>query len=477
VRPGVEVNVIDAAPPRSAPVSIDTWFVLGTAENGPDTPELVRSFSEFTNKYGSRTGYTTLYDSMETFFRDGGSRAYVQRVFGPTPTKGFLVLKDTAVADVLRVEAKNAGSWSSGMRVQVTVPSVGLFQFVLTLTDGTALETSPEFTAKQDAIDWSSLSDYVNVTSAGPSVLDPAVLAATALSAGADDSANATDATWEAALDKLTIELGPGQVSAPGRTTSAIQKALLQHAYDMNRVAVLDTAYAATPSKATLLAQADGLRDDPNARYGGLFAPWAQVPGIVAGTVRLVPYSAVQAALMARQPNANVPAAGKNGESRYAIGVVGGFTDAERQELNEGGVDIARNMFGGVRTYGYRTLADPAKLPGWVGLNNVRLVMEIKAKAYAIAEDFTFHQIDGEGIVFEQFAGQLTGMLIPYFDSGALYGTAADEAFFVDVGNAVNTAETISNGEIRAVIYIRTSPFAELVHIDIVKQQITEALV
>jgi phage tail sheath protein FI len=362
------------------------------------------------------------------------------------------------------------------MKVQVTSPSAGLFQIILSNADGT-LETSPEFTLKQDAIDWSNMSDYVNVTSAGPSVLDPAVLAATALSAGADDAANALDTHWVAALAKLSIELGAGQVSAPGRTSSVLQKALLQHAYDMNRVAILDSAYAATPNKASLLAQADGLRDDPNARYGALFAPWAEVPGIVSGTLRLVPYSAVQAALMARMPNANVPAAGKNGESRYAIGVVGGFTDPEREELNEGGVDIAREMFGGVRTYGYRTLADPAKLKGWIGLNNVRLVMEIKAKSYAIAEDFTFHQIDGEGIVFEKFAGQLTGMLVPYYESGALYGTAADEAFFVDVGNAVNTAETIANGEIRAVIYIKTSPFAELVTIDIVKQQITEALV
>ena len=478
MRPGVEVNVVDAAPPRSAPVSIDTWFVIGTAENGPDTPALVRSFSEYTSKYGGRTGYQTSYDSMETFFRDGGSRVYFQRVFGVAPTKGFLLLKDSAVADLFRIEAKNAGAWSSGIKIAVTIPSAGNFQFTLTdAVTAAILETSPVFAVKQDAIDWSNLSDYINVLSAGPSALDPVAVTATALSAGTDDVATATDPQWVTALAKLTIELGPGQVSAPGRTSSAIQKALLQHAYDMNRVAVMDTAYAATPSKATLLAQAAGLRDDPNARYGALFAPWAEVPGLVAGTVRLVPYSAVQAALMARQPNANVPAAGKNGESRYAIGVVGGFTDPDREELNTGGVDIAREMFGGVRTYGYRTLADPAKLRGWIGLNNVRLVMEIKAKAYAIAEDFTFHQIDGEGIVFEKFAGQLTGMLIPYFESGALYGTAADEAFFVDVGNAVNTSETIADGQIRAVIYIRTSPFAELVHIDIVKQAVTEVLV
>lgn len=475
-RPGAEVNVVDAAPPRSAPISIDTWFAVGLTETGPDQPALVRSFSEWNRKFGGRTGYQTAYDAMETFFREGGSRVYFQRVFGLAPTKGFLTLQDSAVAPTLKVEAKNAGAGSTGIRVAVVVTGA-TYVITLTNTAGEVLEVTPTLDTKQDAIDWSTSSDYVTITSAGPSALDPKVLAATPLSAGTDDAATATDATWEVALDKLTIDLGPGQVSAPARTTSAIQKALLQHAYDMNRVALLDAPYAATPSKSALIAQADGLRDDPNARYGALFAPWAQVPGLVTGTVRLVPYSPVQAAMMARLRQPNLPAAGINGQARYAIGVVGAFTDSDREELNEGGVDIARAMLGGVRTYGYRTLADPLTLGQWIGLNNVRLVMEIKAKSYGIAEEFTFSQIDGEGTVFHTFAGQLTGMLVPYYEAGALYGATTEQAFFVDVGDAVNTQETISAGEIRAVIYLRTSPFAELVHIDIVKQQITEALV
>lgn len=474
-RPGVEVTVVDAAPPRSAPVSIDTWFVVGLTESGPDTPTLLRSFGEYQRKYGGRTGYQTSYDAMETFFREGGSRAYFQRVFGPAPTKGFITLTDVTPAPTLKVESRSAGAGSTGIKVAVVVSGTD-YTIVLTNTAGDVLEESPLLADKQAAIDWSSTSGYVTITSAGPSALDPKVLAATAMSAGTDDSANATDATWEAALAKLSIELGPGQVSAPARTTSAIQRALLQHAYDMNRVALLDTVYAATPSKSALIAQADGLRDDPNARYGALFAPWAQVPGVVAGTLRTVPYSAVQAALMARLRQPNVPAAGVNGQARYAIGVVGSFNDDDREELNEGGVDIARAMLGGVRTYGYRTLADPITLRHWLGLNNVRLVMEIKAKAYAIAEDFTFSQIDGGGIIFAAFGGQLTGMLVPYHQSGQLYGATASEAFLVDTGNAVNTPETIANGEIRAVIYLKTSPFAELVKVEIVKQQITEVL-
>lgn len=476
-RPGVEVNVVDAAPPRSAPVSIDTWFAVGFTESGPDDPVLVRSFGEFQRRFGNRSGYQTSYDSVETFFRDGGSRMYFQRVFGPAPTKGFKVLNDNAAQPTLKVESKSAGSLSAQMMVAVTVPSTGLFQIIMTdQVSGAVLETTPEFTTKQDAIDWSSASDVINIVSAGPSALDPVASAAASLSGGTDDMANATDTQWVAALDKMGSELGPGQVSAPGRTTSTLQKALLEHAYEMNRVALLDTAYAATPSKAALITQADGLRDDPNARYGALFAPWAEVPGVVANTLRLVPYSAVQAALMARSARPNQPAAGVNGQSRYAIGVVGAFNDTDREELNEAGVDIAREMYGGVRTYGYRTLADPAKLPQWIGLNNVRLVMEVKAKAYAIAEDFTFSQIDGEGRVFTRFGGALVGMLVPYYEDGALYGATAAEAFAVDVGGAVNTPETIAAGEIRAVIYLRTSPFAELVHIDIVKVQITEAL-
>jgi hypothetical protein len=162
-----------------------------------------------------------------------------------------------------------------------------------------------------------------------------------------------------------------------------------------------------------------------------------------------------------------VAAAGPLGISRFAIDLTAAFTDPERQDLNEAGVDIARNVYGQVETYGYRTLADVNT--GWLSLGNARLNMEICAKAEAIGERFMFTQIDGRRVRISQFGAELSSMLVPYYEAGSLYGTTAQEAFYVDVGGSVNTDASIAAGELHAVIGVRMSPFAEYVVIEIVK--------
>src|SRR5262249_41027685 len=99
------------------------------------------------------------------------------------------------------------------------------------------------------------------------------------------------------------------------------------------------------------------------ARYGALMAPWGVAPGLAPGTFRTVPYSPTAAGIMARTA-AGVAAAGVNGMSRAMLDVRATFTDQEREDLNASGVDVARYMFGTVRTYGYRTLASKTT-PAW----------------------------------------------------------------------------------------------------------------
>lgn len=280
------------------------------------------------------------------------------------------------------------------------------------------------------------------------------------------------------ALDALTKDYGPGQVFAPGALGIAANAGadLLDHAGATNRIALVD---APADSDATELAALSAtFTDSANARYGALFAPAAIGRGVTTGdTTRTVGYSAIEAGIMSRNSASmgpNVPAAGINGISRWAIDLTAAFTDAERETLNEAGVDIARNVYGQIQTYGYRTLAPDET--GWLSLANARLNMEIVAKAEAIGERYVFSQIDGRRVKISQFGAELTSMLVPYYDAGSLYGSTVDEAFFVDVGRAVNTDETIANGELHAVLGLRMSPFAEYVVIEIVKVAADQSL-
>lgn len=476
--PGTQIISRDSSPPRSAPTDTGVWFVAGFTEKGPTTPTLITSLAQFIAHFGARVSYSVLYDAVETFFREGGGKLIVNRVVGPSSLNAFLILQDGAAANALKVEALTPGTWGNALKVQVAAGSGG-GTFVLVVSDASGeLERSGDLADQTAAIAWASTSQYIRLT-AQASSNDPAVLAATNLASGTDDHASATDASWKTAIDGAGKDLGPGQVSYPGRTTDQAHTDLLAHAASHNRVAILDAQDTASAS--TLRTSAAALRGGVNDRFGALFAPWVVVPGLTPGTTRTVPYSAVEAGILARNDglgrSVNEPGAGSNGQSRFAIDLSQpAWSDVDRESLNDAGVNVARLVYGGIRTYGYRTLADPLLKATWVDFGNSRLYMKIAAEGDAISERFVFAQLDGRGRKIAEYGGVLTGMLVPFYEQGALYGETPEQAFAVDVGPQVNTPDTIANRELHAVLSLRMSPFAELVILELVKVATEEAI-
>lgn len=476
MRPGTNIAIRETPPVRSVPTDTGVWFIAGFAEKGSATaPILIQSMSDFERLLGDRVSYSYLYDAADTFFREGGGTIYVARVFGPTPTYATITLLDGASGSSLVVKANSPGAWGAELNIEVQEGDDSS-EFVLIVshdTDGT-LETSPSFESVQEALDWANLSDYISLTDGGSGEI-PDVIGAQSLTGGTDDRTNATDATWKAAIDRFSRDLGPGQVSYPGRTTSQAHADLLTHAMNNNRVAVLDAPNSGT--KATVLAAADAART-ANARYGAMFAPWLVIPGLTGGTTRTVPPSALVAGKSAAldvSASPNTPAAGERGISLYATGISqASWTDAEREDLNDNGVNVLRLMSGQVRVYGWRSLANPDTESNWINFGNVRLVMAIAAQADLIGEQFMFDEIDGQGRTIGKFNAALSGMLLTYWQAGSLYGQTAEQAYLVDTGAQVNTPTTIADGQLRAVLGLRASPFAEMVTIEIVKTPITE---
>lgn len=293
-------------------------------------------------------------------------------------------------------------------------------------------------------------------------------------------TADAVDATLTAALALFTRDLGPGQVSAPGRSTAPQYTILAAHAEANNRVAILDAPNTAVVATLTALTTPAGITAAQE-RVASLFAPWVVVPGVSSGT-RTIPPSAVVAGLMAKNDGAgitpNQPSAGQLGRSAYGLDVSQAFIDVDRTTLNVNGVNLLRLIGGEVRVYGYRTLSDPAIAveANYLQLSNARLYMKIQAELDSVGERFIFRQIDGQRLVINEYGGVLTGTLLPYWQRGSLYGASPEEAFRVDVGPTINTDATIANGDLRANIMMRMSPFAEEVFMDLVKTRITEAI-
>ncbi|MCR5790483.1 MAG: phage tail sheath subtilisin-like domain-containing protein [Lachnospiraceae bacterium] len=122
--PGVYVEEYDNSPRSIEGVGTSTAGFVGMAEKGPieGAPQLVTNFKSFTQQYGGFLSefeygeYRFLANSVEQFFANGGTRCFVMRV-APDDAKAA-----EAEKGILKVSAKNPGSW--GNKVQVTLNTV-----------------------------------------------------------------------------------------------------------------------------------------------------------------------------------------------------------------------------------------------------------------------------------------------------------------------------------------------------------------
>lgn len=475
-RPGVIVSTRNAPPASGPPIKTGTAFFVGPALKGEvGVAKLVESMADFERLYGTRVTYSFLHPSVDAFFREGGGSAYISRVVGDSVATASFSLQDATNAASILVKAKGPGVWGNSLKVAVA-SSGGTITLTITDAANVVLESYATTGGKQAFLDYTGF-QYVTLSDADPTKGDPKVTAATALSGGTDDTATIDGPNYVTALSAFGGGLGPGQVLAPGVTDGATHAALLDHAKNNNRVALLDapdTNVLATIEAAATAATATG-----NGSYGGMFAPHVKVPGDATGTSRKVPYSAIQAGVEARRDriaSPNIPAAGRSYPLNWAQSLVYEFTDANRTELITYGVNVARSNGGFINTYGYRSLANAASEPYWTQLNYARLRMAITARGYDVGESFVFAQMDGKGLKLSEFGSAIAGMLLDFYVLGSLYGDTPDEAFRVDVGPSINTAETISAGELHAVAAVRMSPHAELVVIEFVKTPITQAV-
>jgi phage tail sheath protein FI len=492
-RPGTQIDIVDDAPFGGAVLDSGQAFFVGVTERGPvGDYERVQSLSQYAALYGGRTGGSLMYDSAGAYFAEGGAELIVSRVSGANADVATIAF-GSATAN-----AASPGVWGNGVKLDAVGPTtlaervsgartaarrdagdprIAGDPIAVTVTlGGKVVERSNVVASVDELVTWAQEhSNLVRFVRGADNTLPAAGTSAT-LAGGADD--NAVDATTiGAALDALVYELGPGQVCAPGLTSTAAHDALLAHASACRRNALLDLPD--TSDALVLSAAVAALDDVDGVRFAAAFAPWVVYPAQTSPATVTIPYSGVQAGLIARSDaatgNPNVPAAGANGISRMALGLSQTYSDDVREALNVAGVDVAILKYGTVRTYGYRSAAGPDD-PNWLWYGGARELNALAHESDAIAENYVLRQIDGQGALFASLHNDLKGMCLEHYRRGALYGVTPDEAFAVDTGSTVNTPATIAAGEVHAVVRAKTSPAAEWVQISIVKVPIERSL-
>ena len=488
--PGTTVNIVSPMSPNVPTSSLGTAFFIGQTASGPvGTPVLITSLLQYVSVFGTRSfnGATpTLYDTVDTFFQEGGAQCYISRVSGANAAVASHTLQDRAGSpqNTLVVSALGPGTYGNSITVAVANGTVSN-TFVLTITNGTVTETSPNCYSPTDAVSWAAnYSQTVTITAASDSTAapnnNPAVVSATALSGGLDDTSPA-DSVWVTALTAFSLQLGMGQVAAPGRITATVWEGLLNHAQAYNRFALLDAENIATASTIITDAQTvQGVATDPS--YGIMLAAWPIYAGAPTGTAspaypRTVPPSgpvAGQMASLAGQGlNGDVAAAGPNGILNHAIGVTQTYTDANRGLLAAAGVGVIRNYKGYVQLYGYTSLAVD---PNWSDAGNGRLRMQIVDGVRSIGDGYVFADIDANGHTASAFGGQISAFLNVLYTQGCLYGATPAQAFTVNVGPSINTPTTAAAQELIADVGVRMDETADQVIINVTRVPVTQNL-
>jgi phage tail sheath protein FI len=274
--------------------------------------------------------------------------------------------------------------------------------------------------------------------------------------------------------------LGPGILFAPGITTTVIHQYLATAANLTYRVAFLDSPD--TSDTAVLLTAASSVTDGGlRSRFAAMFTPWLDIVGIAAGSTRKVPPSGAVAgrfsAHIASGHSPNEPAAGEQGKLKSVVNLEQAFNDADRVALNEGGVNVIRNLYGVIKIYGWRSTADPVADKDWRSLGNSIMHRQVASLCNQVGERFIFRQLDGQRRVVGEFGAALSGeVCLPLFLNGSLFGDTPDEAYKVDTGESVNTDTTMADDQLRAIVSVRMSPFGEEVNIEIVKYLITDSI-
>jgi hypothetical protein len=406
---------------------------------------------------------------VEAFFAEGGARLFISRFAGPAATKASAPVPATATK--FTATAKSVGAWGNNLTVAVAGG-------VITVSEsGTVVETSPVQADVVSAQAWSTGSRYVDITPVGTGALTDTT--AVALTGGADDRTNVTDTQRQAALDRLSKTLGPGQVLMPGDTRDQAHSMLAAHALANNRFALLDAPDTTTASTITASAAVVRALGRDQARHCQMLTPWLIAPGVTVGTTRAIPPSAVQAGLYARVDatgNPNLAAAGGvRGISRFATSVKSTFSDTDRSTLADAGVTVIVASDQGPQTYDDVTLVDQTVDPEWLGAANNREVMALVTDLGTVAAAHMFGENQG-AVDVDAFNGDCKGVCIAHKLRGSLFGDTPADAVRVETGPPINTAGTAQQRKLGVAVGVKLSPSNRQVSIQLTNTPLTQAL-
>ena len=245
-------------------------------------------------------------------------------------------------------------------------------------------------------------------------------------------------------------------MAIPGITDKTVQSDLVSHCENMgNRFAILDM-----PLEDKEVSDLQEFRENVDSGYAAMYHPWLQCyDPLVKRNISLPPSGAV-AGIYGRTDNTRgVHKAPANEIVRNCTGLSVNFNEAEQAKLNPRGINLIRALPGqGIRVWGARTCSSDGN---WKYINVRRLFIFIEESIRANTNWAVFEPNDE--MLWSRVEGTIRVFLTTQWRNGALAGSTADEAFFINIGKSTMTADDILNGRLICIIGVAPVRPAEFV--------------
>lgn len=482
---GTEVTIGTRPGPSSREiVPGGTYLVIGQAERGrTDRLEELLSMQDYADRLGGRVAYGYLFDDLETFFAEGGTRALVARIVGPAATIGLLALVDRsggAGLSTVTLSANSPGAWSSTVTIEVVDGALTNTFSVFVRVAGDVVEQYLEqpdpatFVANvNNSSSYLTAANNASVTAAPAN--NPRAIAATALSAGSDDRASIVAAHYTAALSRFGTQVGGGTVAIPNMSAGNVGAAIALHCRTFRRIGILAPATSLTVAQVKTVANT--ARTNPGSEWTGIFYPWIKVTDGAGGNRTISPegYIAALRSRAAREVGPHRAPIGNLALSRgHVLDLASDVAPSDVQDLAAARVNSIIKVAAGVRNNGWRSLSTDAT--NWKMLTAAAVSAAIGEFVENTLDRQYGESIDDEGRFFSRVEGEIAGYLTDLRAAGALYAlwnadhtARLDPGFTVDTGPTVNTPAQLADNVAAVDVAFRVAPTAELLKSRITK--------
>ena len=245
-------------------------------------------------------------------------------------------------------------------------------------------------------------------------------------------------------------------MAIPGITDKSVQSALVSHCENMgSRFAILDM-----PLQDKEVSDLQEFRENVDSSYAAMYHPWLQCYDALAKRNVYLPPSGTMAGIYGRTDNTRgVHKAPANEIVRSCTGLSVSYNEVEQGKLNPKGINLIRALPGqGIRVWGARTCSSDGN---WKYVNVRRLFIFIEESIRANTNWAVFEPNDE--MLWSRVEGTIRVFLTTQWRNGALAGSTADEAFFINIGRSTMTEDDILNGRLICVIGVAPVRPAEFV--------------